>query len=125
MPNKVNPGSEPHEAASTEIRTNNLVQETARAAAKKVLCRVEVVMNFRCCSHRLHFLQRDWWLANSSPKSNQLNEAQGIGRRSPDPFFLVRGRGLGTRLARGSVDRDTDLFLFTDSEVRHVRCDFT
>ena len=27
-----------------------------------------------------------------------LNEARGIGRRSPDPFSLVRGRGLGTRL---------------------------
>ena len=27
-----------------------------------------------------------------------LNEARGIGWRSPDPFSLVRGRGLGTRL---------------------------
>ena len=30
--------------------------------------------------------------------SNQLNEDRGIGRRSPDPFSLERGRGLGTRL---------------------------
>ena len=67
--------------------------------AKKVLChRVEVVKNFRCYNHRLCFLQRDWLLANSSWKSNQLNEARGIGRRAPDLFFLVRGRGLGTRL---------------------------
>ena len=30
--------------------------------------------------------------------NNQLNEDRGIGRRSPDPFSLERGRGLGTRL---------------------------
>ena len=68
--------------------------------AKKVLChRVEVVKNFRCYNHRLCFLQHDWLSWNSSWKSNQLNEAQGIGWRSPDPFSLVRGRGLGMRLA--------------------------
>ena len=68
--------------------------------AKKVLChRVEVVKNFLCCNHRLCFLQLDWREQSSSPKSNQLNEARGIGWRSPDPFFLVRGRGLGTRPA--------------------------
>ena len=45
--------------------------------AKKVLChRVEVVKNFRCCNHRLCFLQRDWLLANCPSKSNQLNEAE-------------------------------------------------
>ena len=64
--------------------------------AKKVLChRVEVVKNFQCYNHRLCFLQRDWLLANSSWKSNQLNEAQGIGRRSPDPFFPRERAGSG------------------------------
>ena len=52
---------------------------------------------------RLCFLQRDWLLSNSSWKSNQLNEAREIGRRSPDPFSLVRGRGLGTRLGQNSL----------------------
>ena len=51
-------------------------------------------------NHRLCFLQHDWLSPNYSWKSNQLNEAQGIDRRSPDPFSLVRGRGLGTRLKR-------------------------
>ena len=56
--------------------------------AKKVLChRVEVVKNFRCCNHRLCFLLCDWLSPNSSLKSNQLNKARGIGRRSPDLFF--------------------------------------
>ena len=37
--------------------------------AKKVLChRVEVVKNFRCCNHRLCFLQRDWHEQNCSSK---------------------------------------------------------
>ena len=45
--------------------------------AKNVLChRVEVVKNFRCCNHRLRFLQRDWLLASSSSKSNQFNEPE-------------------------------------------------
>ena len=43
-------------------------------------------------------LQRDWLSPNYSWKSNQLNEARGISWRSPDSLFLVRGRGLGTRL---------------------------
>lgn len=46
----------------------------------------------------LCFLQRDWREQNSSLKSNRLNEARGISQRSPDIFFLVRERDLGTRL---------------------------
>ena len=50
---------------------------------KKVLCHcVEVVKNFQCCNHRLCFLQCDWHEQNSSLKSNQLNEARGIGQCS-------------------------------------------
>ena len=55
--------------------------------------------NFQCCNHRLCFLQHDWLSSNSLWKSNQLNEARGISWRSPDPLFLVRGRGLGMRLS--------------------------
>ena len=64
--------------------------------AKKVLYhRVEVVKNFRCYNHRLCFLQRDWLLANSLWKSNQLSEARGIGRRSQDPFSPHERAGSG------------------------------
>ena len=71
--------------------------------ANKVLCcHAEVVKNFQCCNHRLYFLQRDWHEQNFCRKSNQLNEARGIGQRSLDPLFLVRGRGLGTRLGGAS-----------------------
>ena len=68
--------------------------------AKKVLCHcVEVVKNFRCCNHRLCFLQLDWHEQNYSSKSNQLNEAEESAEGHQTLFFLVRGRGLGTRLA--------------------------
>ena len=67
--------------------------------AKKVLChRIEVVKNFRCCNHRLCFLQRDWHEQNSSSKTNQLNEAEESAEGHQTFFFLVRGRGLGMRL---------------------------
>ena len=96
---------------SCELITNSRV--------KKVLCHhLEVVKNFRSYNHRLCFLQRDWLSSNSSWKSNQLNEARGIGRRSPDPFSLVRGRGLGTRLGVWGLG----MRLFTPF---HVPCHMT
>ena len=70
--------------------------------AKKVLChRVEVVKNFRCCNHRLCFLQRDWLLANSSSKSNQLNEAEESAEGHQTLFPRERaGSGHETTFAR-------------------------
>ena len=65
--------------------------------------RVEVVKNFRCCNHRLCFLQRDWHEQNYSSKSNQLNEAEESAEGHQTLFFLVRGRGLGTRLTRAEL----------------------
>ena len=79
--------------------------------AKKVLChRIEVVKNFRCYNHRLCFLQCDWLSSNSSWKSNQLNEAWGIGRRSPDPFSLVRGRVWARDYTSGFMQNSIALF---------------
>ena len=49
-----------------------------------MLChRVGVVKNFQCCTTDC-FLQRDWQLQNCPPKTNNVNEAQGIGWMSPD-----------------------------------------
>ena len=78
--------------------------------AKKVLCHhVEVVKNFRCYNHRLCFLQHDWHEQNYSSKSNQLNEAKELAEGHQTLFFLVRGRGLGTRLATNKLSPLNDV----------------
>jgi len=54
-----------------------------------VLChRAKVAKTFRCCSHRLCFLQCDWWRGISLHKVINVNEARGNGRMSPDPLLL-------------------------------------
>ena len=57
--------------------------------------RAEVAKNFRCCNHRLCFLQCDWWLENYLQTAVNVNEARGIGRMSLDPLL---GWGLDMRL---------------------------
>ena len=70
--------------------------------AKKVLChRIEVARISGATTTDCVFCNVIGYRRITSGKalSNQLNEDRGIGRRSPDPFSLERGRGLGTRLA--------------------------
>ena len=67
--------------------------------AKKVLCHcAEVAKDFRCCNHRLCFLQCDWQTENSLQKVINVNEARGIDQMSPDP--LLSWVGLDMRLAQ-------------------------
>ena len=69
--------------------------------AKKVLChRIEVARIFGATTTDCVFCNVIGYRRITPGKalSNQLNEDRGIGRRSPDPFSLERGRGLGTRL---------------------------
>ena len=75
--------------------------------AKKVLChRIEVARISGATTTDCVFCNVIGYRRITPGKalSNQLNEDRGIGRRSPDPFSLERGRGLGTRL-------DTEWFL--------------
>ena len=67
--------------------------------AKKVLChRIEVVRISGATTTDCVFCNVIGYRRITPGKalSNQLNEDRGIGRRSPDPFSLERGRGLGT-----------------------------
>ena len=69
--------------------------------AKKVLChRIEVARISGATTTDCVFCNVIGYRRITPGKalSNQLNEDRGIGRRSPDPFSLERGRGLGTRL---------------------------
>ena len=68
--------------------------------AKKVLChRIEVARISGATTTDCVFCNVIGYRRITPGKalSNQLNEDRGIGRRSPDPFSLERGRGLGTR----------------------------
>ena len=69
--------------------------------AKKVLChRIEVARISGATTTDCVFCNVIGYrrIPPGKALSNQLNEDRGIGRRSPDPFSLERGRGLGTRL---------------------------
>ena len=53
-----------------------------------MLCHhAKVAKTFWCCSHRLCFLQCDWWKEISLQKVINVNEARGIGWMSPDPLL--------------------------------------
>ena len=74
--------------------------------AKKVLChRIEVARISGATTTDCVFCNVIGYRRITPGKalSNQLNEDRGIGRRSPDPFSLERGRGLGTRLGTGRM----------------------
>ena len=54
-----------------------------------MLChRAKVAKTFRCCDHRLCFLQCDWQREISLQKVIKVNEAKEISQMSPDPLFL-------------------------------------
>ena len=77
--------------------------------AKKVLChRIEVARISGATTTDCVFCNVIGYrrIPPGKALSNQLNEDRGIGRRSPDPFSLERGRGLGTRLVpnRNHID---------------------
>ena len=77
--------------------------------AKKVLChRIEVARISGATTTDCVFCNVIGYrrIPPGKALSNQLNEDRGIGRRSPDPFSLERGRGLGTRLYGISICTD-------------------